>query len=358
MPQLTSTAVLQKNARVKNKWIFILFIALLAGFATDIAVGTVAIPLKEVVKIIFGYDTTDLAWQNIVTKIRIPKAITAILAGCSLAVAGLKMQTLFKNPLAGPDVLGISPGAGLGVALVMLTTGGATGMYTIRQTSLSGSWLIILAASIGAAAVLVLILSISLKVANNVMLLVIGIMVGVFTTSIVSLWLYFSSPEQIQEYLLWTFGSIGGVSGEQLYIFFSFTLAGILLSLAASKSLNMLLLGENYARSMGLSVKQSRILIISGTSLLAGSTTAFCGPIGFIGLAAPHLGRLLLNTSDHRILIPACCLIGANLMLFCDIISQVNGTQTVLPVNVVTAFIGAPIVVSLIVNKRNTKSVF
>lgn len=321
---------------------------ILAAFLLDVAMGSVHIPVKEVIKVLFSPDAGNESWVYIIEKIRLPKALTAIIVGCGLSVSGLQMQTLFRNPLAGPSVLGITAGASLGVALVMLSAGTITSLYTIKELGLSGSWLIIIASSLGAALIMVIIVSISSSLKDNVIVLIIGVMIGNITLSIISIWQYFSSPELIKDYLMWTFGSLGGVTGEQLVILAIVVCIGLLISFFSSKLLDALLLGDNYARSMGLTVQRARILIIGSTSLLAGGITAFCGPIGFIGIAVPHLARALFNTSNHRLLIPACCLIGTALMLVCDIIAQLPGSQTVLPINVITALVGSPVVIWII----------
>lgn len=321
---------------------------LLVAFLLDVALGSVHIPLKEVIKVLFTSDSGNDTWVYIIEKIRLPKALTAIIVGCGLSVSGLQMQTLFRNPLAGPSVLGITAGASLGVALVMLSAGSITSLYTIKELGISGSWLIIVASSLGAALIMILIVSISSSLKDNVIVLIVGVMIGNITLSVISIWQYFSSPELIKDYLLWTFGSLGGVTGGQLGILAIVVFAGLLISFLSSKLLDALLLGDNYARSMGLTVKRARILIIGSTSILAGGITAFCGPIGFIGIAVPHLARALFNTSNHRILIPACCLIGTVLMLICDIVAQLPGSQTVLPINVITALVGSPVVIWII----------
>lgn len=321
---------------------------LLVAFLLDVALGSVHIPLKEVIKVLFTSDSGNDTWVYIIEKIRLPKALTAIIVGCGLSVSGLQMQTLFRNPLAGPSVLGITAGASLGVALVMLSAGSITSLYTIKELGISGSWLIIVASSFGAALIMILIVSISSSLKDNVIVLIVGVMIGNITLSVISIWQYFSSPELIKDYLLWTFGSLGGVTGGQLGILAIVVFAGLLISFLSSKLLDALLLGDNYARSMGLTVKRARILIIGSTSILAGGITAFCGPIGFIGIAVPHLARALFNTSNHRILIPACCLIGTVLMLICDIVAQLPGSQTVLPINVITALVGSPVVIWII----------
>lgn len=320
----------------------------MAAFLLDVALGSIHIPVKEVVRILFTPDSGNESWIYIIEKIRLPKALTAVIVGCGLSVSGLQMQTLFRNPLAGPSVLGITAGASLGVALVMLSAGTITSLYTIKELGISGSWLIILASSAGAALIMIIIVGISSSLKDNVVVLIVGVMIGNITLSVISIWQYFSSPELIKDYLLWTFGSLGGVTGSQLLILAIVVFVGLLISFFSSKLLDALLLGDNYARSMGLTVQHARVLIIGSTSILAGGITAFCGPIGFIGIAVPHLARALFNTSNHRILIPACCLIGTVLMLICDIVAQLPGSQTVLPINVITALVGSPVVIWII----------
>lgn len=338
------------------------FLLLVAGVGTlfllNLALGSVDIPLSDILRILSGGEAQEPGWSKILINIRIPRAVTAILAGSALSVAGLQMQTLFRNPLAGPSVLGITAGASLGVAVVMLASGTITTVFAIRQLSMMGSWLIILAASVGSAAVLLLILLISIKVRDNVTLLIIGLMVGNMTIALVSVWQYFSRPEQIQDYLIWTFGSLGGVPLNQLWILALITLVGGGLALALSKSLNGLLLGENYARSMGLSVSGARIWIIISTSLLAGGITAFCGPVGFIGIAVPHLTRSLLGTNEHRVLIPGTLLMGALLLLACDIIAQMPGSTATLPISAVTSLVGSPVVIWVIIQRKNLQASF
>ncbi|WP_291034990.1 iron ABC transporter permease [Dyadobacter sp. 50-39] len=346
--------------RMHNRNGILLFLGILAIalFCLDIMLGSVAIPFKEVFRIVTTGESENRAWLFIIEKIRLPKAITAILAGCGLSVSGLQMQTLFRNPLAGPSELGITAGAGLGVATVMLAGGSSASMYAISQLGISGSWLIIGMASLGSAGVLALILLIAGRIRDNVILLIVGVMIGTITLSIISIWQYFSQPEQLQEYIMWTFGSLGGVTGYHLYVLAAVVTAGLLLAFASSKSLNALLLGENYARSMGLTVRRTRLVIMLSTSLLTGSVTAFCGPIGFVGIAIPHITRALLRTSNHRLLIPATCLTGTVLLLLCDIIAQLPGTQTVIPINIVTSLLGAPVVIWIIIRRNNLRSSF
>lgn len=350
--------VSQSSSNFRRLIIIGLSVLAVLFFMLDIMLGSVSIPFGEVVRIVFSGESDTTAWLFIIEKIRLPKAITAILVGCGLSVSGLQMQTLFRNPLAGPSELGITAGAGLGVAAVMLTSGSTASIYAIRQLGVSGSWLIVVMASLGAALVLAMVLLIAGRIKDNVILLIVGVMVGTITVSVISIWQYFSQPEQLQEYILWTFGSLGGIVQYHLYVLSGVVILGLLIAFASSKALNAMLLGENYARSMGLTVGKTRFIIMASTSLLTGSITAFCGPIGFVGIAIPHITRALLGTSDHRILIPCCCLVGTVLMLVCDIISQMPGTQTVLPINVVTSLLGAPVVIWVIVSRNNLRSSF
>jgi iron complex transport system permease protein len=327
---------------------------LLLVFFLDIALGSVQIPLKAVCRIILSFPGQDSSWQYIVNQIRIPKAFTAVIAGCGLSVSGLQMQTLFRNPLAESSVLGVTAGASLGVAAIMLAGGSITTLYTIRELGLSGSWLITIAGCLGAAGVMVIVMMISRTIRNNIMMLIVGVMIGTITLSVINIWQYFSDPELIRDYLLWTFGSLGGVTGMQLYILGIVTLIGLVIAFLSSKMLDALLLGENYARSLGVTSQRARVIIICSTSLLAGSITAFCGPIGFIGIAVPQMARSIFSTSSHRVLIPGCCLIGTVLMLICDVIAQLPGSQTVLPINIITSLVGAPTVIWVVLSKKNT----
>ncbi|MDW7694351.1 iron ABC transporter permease [Flammeovirgaceae bacterium SG7u.111] len=342
----------------KLSWMLALITLLILFLVLDVALGSVNIPFTEVVAILVGKGSDNIAWLKIVETIRVPKAFTAILAGAALAVSGLQMQTLFRNPLAGPSVLGISAGASLGVAVVMLSSGFVTTSFALRQLGIGGSWLIILASTLGSAFILLIIIGISLRINDNVVLLIVGLMIANLTIAMVSIWQYFSSPEQIQDYLLWTFGSLGGVTQQHLKVLSISVGVGVLITFISSKYLNLLLMGENYASSMGLNLKKIKILIILSTSLLAGAVTGFCGPIGFVGIAVPHLCRSLFNTSDHRVLIPSACLMGACIMLFCDIIAQIPGHQSTLPINSVTAIIGSPVVIWVIIQRKNLKGAF
>lgn len=342
----------------KGYWLGGMAAMVLLFFVLDLALGSIRIPFEEVVHILAGRGSENVAWLKIVQQIRLPKAFTAMLAGMALSVSGLQMQTLFRNPLAGPSVLGITSGASLGVAIVMLGSGFVTTQYTVQQLGLGGSWMVVLASTFGSALIFMVIMLISLRLRDNVVLLIVGIMIGNVTIAIVSIWQYFSRPEQIQDYLIWTFGSLGGVTQKQLMVLSIAVVFGLIITFLSSKHLNLLLLGANYAVSMGLNLQWARLMVIFSTSLLAGAVTGFCGPIGFIGIAVPHLCRSLLNTSDHKLLMPACCLVGALLMLFCDIIAQLPGHQSTLPINSVTALIGSPVVIWVILQRRNLKSAF
>lgn len=324
-------------------------------FILDVSIGTIHIPVRELIRIVFNQHSDNEAWVYIIHKIRIPKAFTAVLVGCGLSVCGLQMQTLFRNPLADPSILGVSSGASLGVALVMFYAGSITSLAAIQELGITGSWLVILAGALGSALVMLVVIFISSKLKDNIVVLVIGVMIATIVTSVISIWQYFSAPELIKEFLMWTFGSLGGVTGSHLLVLAMVVMIGLLISFASSKYLNVLLLGENYARSMGLTVRRARLLIICSTSILAGGITAFCGPISFIGLAVPPLTRALFRTSDHKLLIPGCCLTGTTIMLACDVISQLTGSETALPINIITGLVGAPLVVWIIISRNKVR---
>ncbi len=285
----------------------------------------------------------------IIQDYRLPKAFTAILVGSGLGISGLLMQTLFRNPLAGPFVLGISSGASLGVALVILGSGLFGGVFAALLIS---KWSIVIAASLGSFLVLLMVLIVSSKVRDTMAILIIGLMFGSITAAIVSVLAYFSSAEQLQQYIFWGFGSLGNLSWNELSIFFGIYLMGILFSILSIKALNTFLLGENYAKSLGLNLKKTRLIIIMATSLLAGTITAFAGPIAFIGLAIPHLTRQLFDTSNHKILLPAVFLYGAIIMLICDSIAQLPTSDYFLPINAITSLVGAPVVIWILVKQR------
>lgn len=329
---------------------------LLGIFLLDLATGSVVIPLRDLLAILSGGESSKAAWADIVLKFRLPKTLTAALAGAALGVSGLQMQTLFRNPLAGPYTLGISSGASFGVALVMLLAG-VTGSAWLGDLGLGGTLGMALAASLGSALVLLLILLVAHKV-NTMTLLVLGLMFGYATSALVNVLLYFSAAERIQTYVSWTFGSFGGVTWRQLYVLAPLVSTGLLLAFISVKPLNAFLLGETYARSMGVSVKRVRVGVILSAALLAGSVTAFCGPVSFLGVAIPHLCRSLFNTSDHRVVLPAAVLLGGSVAVAADLVAQLPGSQFVLPLNAVTALIGAPVVSWVILHRQNLRSSF
>ncbi|SHI29017.1 iron complex transport system permease protein [Algibacter luteus] len=327
----------------------ILIVLLIVCFFVNISLGSVSIPLKAIVNSLIGNATDQETWQLIIQNYRLPKALTAIIVGSGLGISGLLMQTLFRNPLAGPFVLGISSGASLGVALVILGSNIFGGVLAALMIS---KWGIVLAASLGSFLVLIAVLLVSLKVQDTMAILIIGLMFASITAAIVSVLSFFGSAEQLQQYIFWGFGSLGNLTWDDLIILLSIYSIGLILGIASIKSLNTFLLGENYAKSLGLNLKQSRFLIIIATSLLAGTITAFTGPIAFIGLAIPHLTRQVFNTSNHKILLPAVFLFGAIVMLICDIIAQLPHSDYTLPINAITSLVGAPVVIWLLVRKR------
>lgn len=340
----------------KFKLWFLLLISTVILFFLNISLGSVKIPPASILSILTGGDVKNEAWQYILFEFRIPKAITAILVGIGLSISGLQMQTLFRNPLAGPFVLGISSGASLGVAVLILA--GFSISTFIGIDFLIGSGLEVVAAIFGASFVLLLVMLVSTRIRDSMTLLIVGLMFGSATGALVSVLQFFSNKDQLQEYLLWTFGSLGGLSWQEITIFTPVVLLGVALCYFFVKPLNALLLGERYAQSMGVNLEKSRFWIIISTSILAGSITAFCGPIAFVGIAVPHLTRLLFNTADHKVLIPAVAVSGAILMLVCDIIAQVPYTDSTLPINVITSLFGAPVVIWIILRGKNISKSF
>ena len=325
--------------------LFILFTAAVAVlFAADIAVGSVSIPIRDVWAALTG-DECDPTTARIIRDIRLMKAVVALVAGAALAVSGLQMQTLFRNPLAGPYVLGVSSGASLGVALFILGAPmlGLTGHAWLSSLGVAG------AAWIGAAATLALVAAISTRIKDIMVILILGMMISSGVSAIVQILQYLSAEEALKSFVVWTMGSLGDVTATQLALLLPAVAAGAALSVAAIKSLNMLLLGENYARSMGLDLRRSRSIILLSTTLLAGTVTAFCGPIGFIGLAMPHVARVIFRNADHRTLMPAAALTGAASLLLCDMVAKLLA----LPVNSITALLGIPVVIWVVVRNRN-----
>jgi iron complex transport system permease protein len=334
----------------RNTYLFtLLSLLLLLALVLNISMGQVAIPFKEVIKSLFGSTASKDTWEYIIVNFRLPKAITAILVGIGLSVSGLLMQTLFRNPLAGPYVLGLSSGSSLGVAFVIL---GAGALPAVISTFLLSSYGIILASCLGSFFVLLLVLLISKYLRDTMTILIAGLMFSSFAGAIVSVLTYFSTAEKLQKFTFWSMGSIGNLSWQNIFILFIAVTLGLLLSLFSLKALDALLLGENYAKSLGLNINKSRRILIFATSILAGSITAFAGPIAFVGLAVPHLAKLLFQTSNHRILFWSTIQIGAIIMLFCDMVSQMPGFDFTLPINAITSIVGAPVVIWLLVRKN------
>ncbi|WP_298420213.1 iron ABC transporter permease [uncultured Kordia sp.] len=327
----------------------VLSLLLISCFLMNISLGSVAIPLKGIFAAFTGGDIDKETWRITILSIRLPKAIAAILVGFGLSLSGLLMQTLFRNPLSGPFVLGLSSGASLGVALLIM---GASVFGGFFGTLLLSSYSLVIAASIGSLLVLLTVMAVSFRVKDTMSILIIGLMFGSITGAIVSVLTYFSDADELKQFMMWTLGSLGNLNPEELSILAFLVVLGIGLSIWAIKSLDAFLLGENYARSLGVNINKSRLIIIIATSLMAGSCTAFVGPIAFIGLAVPHITRLFFNTTNHRILVPSVCLIGGILMLICDSIAQVPFHEITLPINAITSIIGAPIVIWLLVRKR------
>nr|WP_264554279.1 iron ABC transporter permease [Flavobacterium sp. N2038] len=319
-------------------------------FLASISLGSVTIPLKDVFTSLTGGQASKSTWEYIIINYRLPKAITAVLVGTGLSISGLLMQTLFRNPLAGPDVLGLSSGASLGVAFLIL---GAAFLPSFLSAIALSSYGIVLASTVGSTLVLLLVLLVSQRLRDTMVILIMGLMFGSFTIAIVSVLTYFSTAEQLQKFTFWSMGSLGNLSWSTIGILTFCVLTGLLLSANSIKPLNALLLGENYAKSMGLNFKRSRLIIIFATSILSGSITAFAGPIAFIGLAVPHIAKLTFQTSNHTILFWSTLFFGSIIMLFCDIVSQMPGFDVTLPINAITSIIGAPVVIWLLVRKRN-----
>ena len=321
-------------------------------FAINLVVGAVDIPLKEVANILMGGKSEHASWEFIVMQSRLPQGITAMLCGASLAVSGLMLQTAFRNPLADPGIFGINSGASLGVALVMLLMGGS---ISAGAFSLTGFVATLAAAFVGAMLVMALILMFATMVRNNVMLLIIGIMIGYIATSAISLLNFFATEEGVQSYMVWGLGNFGGVSMEQMPAFVIICLGGLVAALLLIKPLNALLLGERYAENLGINTQRVRNWLLVVTGLLTAITTAFCGPVAFIGLAVPHIARMLLGTENHRSLMPATILTGAAIALICNIVCVLPGDRGFIPLNAVTPVIGAPVIIYVILKQRKSQ---
>ena len=317
-------------------------------FVADILIGSVALPLGEVVGALFG--SGDEVTRNIVLNFRLPKAFTALLVGASLSAVGLQMQTLFRNPMAGPYVLGVSSGASLGVALFLL----GLPLFGISTNGAISSIGVVGAAWIGSALIMSVVLAVTARIKDIMVVLILGMMFGSAATAVVEILQYLSPEGVLKSFVVWTMGSLGSVSREQLLIMAPVMILGLALSVSLIKPLNAMLLGENYASTMGINIRRTRLMISAITVMLAGTVTAFCGPIGFIGLAVPHIARMTFREADHRVMMPASMLLGALIMLFCDVASQLPANDMTLPINTVTALIGIPVVVVVIV--RNHKS--
>ena len=331
----------------------LLFLVVIVFFVLNLLLGTVKIPVDAILCILVGDDTVSEIWRNIILSSRVPQALTATVAGAGLAVSGLQMQTVFRNPLAGPSVLGISNGASLGVAFVVLLSGSLGGVALSRLGYL-GDAAMSVAAIVGSLAVMALILYVSQKVKGNVTLLIIGVMIGYLATAVIGVLKFFSAEEDVKAYVVWGLGSFARVSGDQMMLFVLLMTGLLPLSMLLSKTMNLLLLGDWYAANLGLNLRRARLLTISCSGILVAIVTAYCGPIMFIGLAVPHLCRALFQTSDHRILMPATMLTGAGLALVCNLVARMPGFEGALPVNSVTALVGAPIIAGVLFRRHRS----
>ncbi|MFO8001988.1 MAG: iron ABC transporter permease [Marinilabilia sp.] len=336
-------------------WLTVLLLLTTALFFLNIIFGSVNIPFGEVLKIIGGGQSLDESWRLIILKSRLPQTLTAILAGAGLAVGGLQMQTLFRNPLAGPSILGISSGAGLGVALVLLLAGNIGG-FALSHLGWAGHLSVTMAAFAGASLVLTLVLYLSRHLKDNAMLLIVGIMVGYAASAVVGILKFYSMKEDVHAYVIWGLGSFSTVSWSQMWVLLPIVVFGLAASFFLVKPLNVMLLGEKYAGNLGINISTSRLLIILCTGLLTATVTAFCGPIAFLGLAVPHLTKGLFRTSDHKVLLPAVVLSGMAVALFSNLIARLPGFDGALPINAVTSIIGAPVVISVILRRRNLRA--
>ena len=323
-------------------------------FFLNQVLGSVSIPLRAVWNILWGTGNESVIWQNIIWKSRVPQALTALVAGAGLSVSGLQMQTVFRNPLAGPSVLGISSGASMGVAFVVLLSGSLGGV-ALSNLGFMGEIALTIAAIAGSLSIMALIVFVSQKVRGNVTLLIIGVMIGYIANAVIGVLKFFSVEEDIRAYVIWGLGSFARVSGDQMTLFICIMVVLLPLSFLLVKTLNLLLLGDAYARNLGLNIKRARLLVITCSGVLVAIVTAYCGPIIFLGLAVPHLCRGMFRTSDHRILMPASLLAGASLALVCNLIARMPGFEGALPVNSVTALVGAPVVMSVLFNKRRNE---
>lgn len=331
------------------KYLILLTVACTVLAAANLLTGSVAIPIHDVCSILFGNGTENTAWNYIILQSRLPQAITAMLSGAALATTGLLLQTSFRNPLAGPSILGINSGAGLGVAIVMLLSGGS---LSIGELQLGGCMAVTAGAMAGAILVTIIILTLAARVHSNVILLIVGLMVGYLVSAIVSLFSSWSSEEGIQSFVSWGYGSFGGVTLSNLPFFATLILLGLAGSIILIKPLNALLLGEDYAANLGVSVRKVRISLLAITGLMASVVTAFCGPLSFLDLIVPHIARMLLRTSNHQSLIPVTMLTGAALALLCNLVCQLPISSGYIPLNVVTPIVGAPVVIYVLLHQK------
>lgn len=330
---------------------YLLVLCIVALLIANLLSGAIHIPMREVFTILSGGESEKVTWQHIILDSRLPQALTALLTGAALAASGLMLQTAFNNPLAGPDILGINAGAGLGAAIVLLLFGG---LIPTGNLYISGSLALVGASFIGALVVTLLIILFAARLRSHSMLLIIGMMVSYIVSSVVSLLNFFSTAEGVQSYMMWGMGNFGGVSRQSLPLFGALIVFGLCISIGLIKPLNALLLGERYAKNLGINIRSTRLLLLLSTGLLVAVTTAYCGPINFIGLAVPHLARLLLGTGNHRILMPTTILCGSLIALLCNLISTLPGDSGLLPLNAITPIIGAPLIIFVIVKRRKT----
>lgn len=332
------------------RFFVVITLAIIALFVINIIYGAVKIPINSIIDIFSGNDEVNESWKYIILQTRLPQALTAILCGGALAVSGLLLQTAFCNPLAGPSIFGINSGASLGVAFVMLLFGGS---ITAGAVSVTGFLAVLIAAFVGAVAVMAVLLFFSNLVNNNVMLLITGIMIGYISSSAISLLNFFATEEGVHSYMIWGLGNFGGVSMAQMPLFAAVTIVGLICALLLIKHLNAVLLGEQYAENLGINTIKLRNCLLLVTGLLTAVTTAYCGPIAFIGLAVPHIARMLLKTDNHRYLIPGTILSGAAISLLCNIICVLPGDNGIIPLNAVTPIMGAPVIIYVIIKGRH-----
>jgi iron complex transport system permease protein len=337
------------NNRTRTKFYFgVLSLTAVLLFVLDIVLGSVSISIKDIFNVFFSVDKVEPHISNIIINFRLPRACVALLVGVSLSVSGLQMQTIFRNPLADPYILGVSSGASLGVALFLL----GSSIFSIILPTVASNFCIATAAFVGSALTLFLILIVSIRIRDIMTVLIFGIMFSGAATAIVGLLQYMSNESALKTFVVWTLGNLGSSTFGEIKVMFVITLTGLAIVVFSIKKLNVLLLGDVYAQTLGVNLKMTRVIVFVSTSLLTGHVVAFCGPIGFIGIAVPHIARMLFRIADHRILFPACILLGANIMLFCDIVSQLPGYSTVLPVNIVVAFIGIPVIIRIILSNK------